>query len=858
MRRLSLVMLYGCLTFTAAAQEVLGSRAARASVKYKPWWRLEEALFGYRPEFDPGIACFGPDNETYMRFGDVVQTLDGAGNWQRLPLAPAVKKIFSTWDGVFMQGYFAEEHIVFDDAGDAYAVLNATRSSIGRLFLLHSRDRCRTWRAYAVGLGYGRLERRDGHTRMSRPPPLLIHDSGLRGILQLVVPEKKPDGSLDVSNSKVISEDSFLVANHSGGGNSLVTIGNRIHVFFPGKTPIAGQERTGTPEYVVTHDLEDGTTTEPVFLGFGGSGAPDAHNLPVVSADSQGYLHVVLGAHHDPFKYTRSLKPNSITDGWTKPQRFGTPKRTPNEGSYTYVGLVCDAADTLHVVARWAGESYTFKLAYLRKPHGKPWEKNRNLVTPFKGNYHVWYHKLTIDRKNRLFLNYVCRASIKRTDEVPSFGKKWPSEDLSGRFLTQSHCLLMSGDQGDTWHLATSRDLGAERPDTTPATAPGQKLEFAEATMRPTGQLGGPFREMAGAGRFLVVGVGQRATVLDVSDPTRLRLVGDSAALGDSIYDIDIQGDIVAVAAWRGGLHLFRLEKTGSLQPLGTWKGGEARRFQWQGRHLYLTTGRGGLHVLDTSNPSELVELGALRGIDICAVALHGGLAYGALGSGGLNVMDVSDPAHPRQLSVLYKPMSGSDRKNAAYNVTVGGEILYVCPGPAPSVLRVFDLKNPRQPLETADLEKPWGWGRPVALHGDRLLMASLQGLRILKQGPTPQELVSWESRSIGSVTVIGDTAYATLGGDGIAALDISSSDSVKEIGRYSQPGTPFALAAEGQTLFVADWKHGIRIFDVANADRPVERRSLVKYPHVFAMSARRGVLAAALGAEGAVLIQTP
>ena len=858
MRRLPLVMLCGCLALNGQGAELLVDSPVTAPIQYKPWWRLEEALFGYRPEFDAGIACFGPDNEAYMRFGESVQTLDRAGTWQRFPLADSVKKIFATWDGVFMQGYFAEEHIVFDDAGDAYAVLNATRSSIGRLFLLHSRDRCRTWSAYPVGLGYGRLERRDGHTRLGGPPPLLVHDSGLRGILQLVVPKKRPDGTLDVSESKVISEDSYLVANHSGGGNSLVTVGNRIHVFFPGKTPIRGKERVGTPEYAVTYNRDDGTITKPVFLGFGGAGVPDAHNLPVVSADSQGYLHVVLGAHHDPFKYTRSKEPNSVTSGWTEPEMFGTPKRTPNEGSYTYVGLVCDAADTLHVVARWAGESYTFKLGYLRKPHGKPWEKNRNLVVPFKGNYHVWYHKLTIDRKDRLFLNYVCRAAIKRADEVPSFGKKWPVEKLSGRFLTQSHSLLTSSDHGDSWHLATSQDLGAKRDAAEPAAVVTPAPDFPEATMQRAGQLGGRFREMAVTGRFLVAGVGKRVVVLDAADPAKLKLVGESLPLGDSIYDVDAQGDLVAVAAWRGGLHLFRLGKTGNLEPLGTWQGGEARRFQWRGKHIYLTTGKGGLRILDVSDPQGLKVVGALRGIDICGISLHGDLAYGALGPGGLNVMDIGDPAHPKQLSILYKPTAPTDRKNAAYNVAVADGILYVCPGPAPSTLRVFDLRNPRVPVETADLENQWGWGRPLALSGDKLYIASLKGLRILGQGKQAQELGSWGNRGIASVTLAGDVAFASLGGAGIAVLDTSVPGKVRELGRYSQPGTPFALAAAGQTLFVADWKHGIRMFDVTNAVGLAQLGSLTQYPQVFALAASRDMLAVALGAEGVVLVRFP
>lgn len=840
------------------AGELLVSPPVTAPITYRPWWRLEEALFGYKPEFDAGIACFGPDNEPYLRFGEQIQMLDDEGRWIRVPPAPAVKRIFSSWDGVFMQGYFAEEHVVFDDAGDAYTVLNATRSSIGRVFLLHSRDRCRSWKAYPVGIGYGRLERGDGHTRMPRPPALLVHDSALRGVLQLVVLEKRADGTLDVSHSKVISEDSLLVANHSGGGNSVITIGHRVHVFFPGKRAIPGKERAGTPEYAVTYDLSTRTMTGPVFLGLGGSGKPDPHNIPVVSADSEGFLHVVLGAHHNPFKYTRSLVPDSTTDGWTPPEQIGTPKRSPNEGSYTYVGLVCDPDDTLHVVGRWAGESYTFKLGYLRKPKGKPWEPNRNLVVPFKGNYHIWYHKLTIDRRGRLFLNYVCRASVKRSDEVPSFGKKWPREELTGRFLTRSHCLLMSADGGDTWRLATTHDLGGKAGEGGDAPLPPPKPHDAQALPAgTTALLGGRFRELAMSGDFLLAGVGRRVLVLAAGDPAALRLVGQAGPFGDTIYDIAVRDGLVAVAAWRDGLHLFTLNEDGTLTQRGAWKAEEARRFDWHRNHIYMTCGKAGLRILDVSDPEQIREIGRLANPHLCAIAVKDGLAYGAVGPRGMSIMDVSDPTAPSQLNTMFTPRSANDRKNAAYNVTVSSDVLYVCPGPALSCLRVFSLADPRNPGETADIEQLWGWGRPVQVHGNRLFLASLKGLQVLDATTEARLAGSWGDRTISGVAARGDTVFVSRGTDGIAALDVSDAAAIRPIGAYSQPKTPFGCTADSTRLFVADWDVGVRILNLTTPDMPAEETVLKEYPRVFGLDAADGRLALALGVKGAVVMDT-
>jgi hypothetical protein len=467
------------------------SGPVRAPIQHRPWWRLERALFGYRPWFRPGVTCFGPENVPYIRFGDTIQTPAGSGGWADLPFSDAVEALHPDWDGAFSTGYFAEEHVVFDDSGDAYTICNATRSSLGRIYLLYSRDRCRSWQAYEIGSGYARLERRDGHNDLSACPAVLVFTTGSAGTLRLLIPRKTVSGGLDVSRNVVLSTDSLLVPNHSGGGNSVVTVGERTHVFFPGRTPRPGEETAGTPEYAVTYDRKTGALTGPVFLGLGGAGKPDAHNLPAVCADSEGFLHVVLGSHHEPFKYTRSLEPNSVVGGWTAPEPFGTLKRSTSEGSYTYVGLVCDSHDTLHCVGRWAGDSYTFKLAYLRKKKDAAWEGNRDLVVPFKGGYHVWYHKLTVDSRDRLFLNYVCRAAISRADDVASFAKKWPGAELDTRFLTASPCLLMSDDGGDSWRLATSGDFGMESPSGTLTVQSGDSAEIPLVSAEGVAHVGG-------------------------------------------------------------------------------------------------------------------------------------------------------------------------------------------------------------------------------------------------------------------------------------------------------------------------------------------------------------------------------
>ena len=68
----------------------------------------------------------------------------------------------------------------------------------------------------------------------------------------------------------------------------------------------------------------------------------------------------------------------------------------------------------------------------------------RVLVVPPFSEYSVFYHRLTIDRKGRLFLSYDYWSTFwfYRNDH---FGRR--------------RALLMSPDGGDTWKMAETKDL---------------------------------------------------------------------------------------------------------------------------------------------------------------------------------------------------------------------------------------------------------------------------------------------------------------------------------------------------------------------------------------------------------------
>jgi hypothetical protein len=396
-----------------------------------------------------------------------LQTLDAAGTWIALSLRDVIQETQDGTDVSIRSGTFqAEERGVFDASGDAYTIVD---TNVGDL-LLHSREGMTSWDAYPLPTDdvLYRIEM----TAAERPPVIFVFKSlphpdnpaCLNGSVSIIAPGKNADGTLNsLSAIPLVSNDATDGPSHSGVADVTVTRNKRTHVVYTGTTPRGNQE--GTPQYVVTYDHNNQTITTPVLLGttLGTPGSTncgiDGHNGAAIVADSQGLLHVVLGAHQHPFKYTHSKQPNDST-AWENPVAFG--------GNETYVGLVIDQADTLHLVSRRINEDARLSLHYMRKKRDESeWVDMGDLVVPKPTHYSIWYHKLTMDRRGVLFLAYFYYSHHLTPKECAAYKRKWPDEDVTCGEGTEGEAgitahdpvMLISGDGGDTWKIATTSDV---------------------------------------------------------------------------------------------------------------------------------------------------------------------------------------------------------------------------------------------------------------------------------------------------------------------------------------------------------------------------------------------------------------
>lgn len=156
----------------------------------------------------------------------------------------------------------------------------------------------------------------------------------------------------------LLRERGFVLSEHGCGratgyaeANKIVTRDGRRHVAW------LDSEDGRFLVRIRTRDEASGEWSDPVTIGE----AVDNHGGPALAQDEEGYLHVVYGPHHHPFRYRRSRRPNDAS-AWTGEERFGE--------RCTYPTLVVSPDGSLLCSGRVRGEGPWEVRAWRRPPEG--------------------------------------------------------------------------------------------------------------------------------------------------------------------------------------------------------------------------------------------------------------------------------------------------------------------------------------------------------------------------------------------------------------------------------------------------------------------------------------------------------
>lgn len=424
------------------------TEGAKASEPIRYQWdyaglrlNAETALFGYSPRYNPGRVGFAPNGRPMIRNSQFnLQVLEDGGTWKAVNLIDVATRSLAAqgvnnWrpapPGAFGDAaqyadpdVSTESRVVFDNACNAYAILQANRSSLGSAILLFSPDGGHSWSATKIPgtashLSGIKIEVPSSPRPLSAPPALLIHQYYLYAdspnTLKLTYPAILPDKSIAFPGPFTIATNAITAAGTGGDENYAVSSGDLIHFVYPGETvaydPLSG--RHGTPAFAGTFSRSlQKITSGPIPIGVGvgqdDASVTDDHNQPVIALDKDRYLHVVIGGHGGPLYYRKAAVANSIAS-WSPIETIGKRPTllNPHADEYTYPSLITGLHGEPVIAARWSGESYVFRLVLLTKNASTgAWDQQRTLVDPGRSYYAHWYHKLSIDPLGRIFLNY--------------------------------------------------------------------------------------------------------------------------------------------------------------------------------------------------------------------------------------------------------------------------------------------------------------------------------------------------------------------------------------------------------------------------------------------------------------------
>lgn len=458
------------------------------------YYKTMRAAFDYYPVFNPGYVSYDTLGRGYVFSGDIIQYKDKAGKWVYHDLRPVLtawaKK--QGWKGVYnnwgAQG--SEPRIRFDNDGHAY-VLSAVEALNGKgkkyswktrtALLLHSRDNMKSWEAYKLPGPIADFEKLDGHNVdcLNNPPVISTVSFGYFPQADknayLVVPAKKSDGSLDMSNKVVLGKYRLLGNYHSGAGNTMLSVKDKVYIVY-GWTPSVSGNR------------EIYKNLAAKFSAQGKTGHYDLWTMPLLKNTALGksmphvpkqhpglelsyYVRNHLYHRSEYFKrYSRDGVPTFIVEYDRKSGKLSEPvylgsgggdidnhnwpaitidskgilhvlinghhnppvythsqkpydiskwsdpvyiKHGVTETNLSYGSLNCDKNDNLYAFFRSTTDTYNNRISMLRKKAGEDWESEKPLIAPFKHLYHVWYHHITYNRqKDELVLGFYSKAMM--------------------------------------------------------------------------------------------------------------------------------------------------------------------------------------------------------------------------------------------------------------------------------------------------------------------------------------------------------------------------------------------------------------------------------------------------------------
>lgn len=324
-------------------------------------------------------------------------------------------------------------------------------------------------------------------------------------------------------------------------------------------------------------------------------------------------------------------------------------------------------------------------------------------------------------------------------------------------------------------------------------------------TLEVQGQVGGAPVDVAVAGDMAFLAVDERVVVVDVAQPARPSIAGQTPVLGTHVSQVAAHGTTVYAV-------VGRLE------------------------HDVGLAGLRGIAAIDASVPARPTLRSVLPlehpPTRIVATSSH---LYAVSGGDGMTVIDAADPSHLRVAGRLSPQLGGMLQLPAtAVDVAVAGGHAVVVEERGRDtldLLRVVDVSDPARPTAVGSVEtgaRPCGvaleWPNAYAWDSEGLLVVSLADPR------APMAVGRVEAKTSGACRLQARGSHVVLQAGSIRVFDVSAPAGARLASTVPTAGNLSSLALHGTHVLATNIDagdddlgpvHGLEIYDVSHAEAP-------------------------------------
>ena len=249
---------------------------------------------------------------------------------------------------------------------------------------------------------------------------------------------------------------------------------------------------------------------------------------------------------------------------------------------------------------------------------------------------------------------------------------------------------------------------------------------------------------------------------------------------------------------------------------IGRWAEGDCYDVLANGNIVYFGNGAY-LQIMDFTDPVNPNLLGriALPSM-VRGLALSDNIMYVANYNGGLRIVDISNPAAPVEIGAL-------EKIGTAYDLVIDGSYAYVAGGNAGLI--IVNISDPTKPIKVNQLYN-YSWTSTVTVKDNYAYVPFGKTFRVMD---ISDKANAFESGKIDlpdfseEVTIQGNYVYVANNKGGLRIIDVSNPASPMVVGFCLENKRVFGVKVVNSTAYVASYQYGFYIFDVATPSNPIE-----------------------------------